>query len=230
MANDPKYNVRITFINGNGITLDCKGCGQIWLEPNHDYFFENSPIKFINYLAQLRRVGVTYKITEDKRGCYQTFDLSRYESGSPRNIISQLRGSRPISNKVEETPIVEETEEPVEETIEETPVEETVTKGAPEVPEVVETPEVNTPDVDETEEEEVTEETQETTEPEVTDEETTEPEVTEEEPVEEEPVDVDSLNKKDLIEYAHSLGLTEISDIYTKKEIKEAIAKLQEDK
>lgn len=227
MANDPKYNVRITFINGNGITLDCKGCGQIWLEPNHDYFFENSPIKFINYLAQLRRVGVTYKITEDKRGCYQTFDLSRYESGSPRNIISQLRGSRPISNKVEETPIVEETEEPVEETIEETPVEETVTKGAPGVPEVVETPEVNTPDADETEEETQSEEEEVTEE---TKEETTEPEVTEEEPVEEEPVDVDSLNKKDLIEYAHSLGLTEISDIYTKKEIKEAIAKLQEDK
>lgn len=224
MTNDPKYNVRITFINGNGITLDCKGCGQIWLEPNHDYFFENSPIKFINYLAQLRRVGITYKITEDKRGCYQTFDLSRYESGSPRNIISQLRSSRPVSNKVEESPVVEEHEESTTpEVTEETPVNNEVTKGAPEVPEVVETPEVNTPDNKELPTDQTGEEVTQS-----------EDEVTEEtndaEPVEEEPVDVDSLNKKDLIEYAHSLGLTEISDIYTKKEIKEAIAKLQEDK
>lgn len=230
MTNDPKYNVRITFINGNGITLDCKGCGQIWLEPNHDYFFENSPIKFINYLAQLRRVGVTYKITEDKRGCYQTFDLSRYESGSPRNIISQLRSSRPVSNKVEVTPVVEEQEESTtEEVTDETPVNDEVTKGAPEVPEVVGTPDVNTPDTNEELPTDQTGEEVTQSEDEVT-EETNEPETTDEEPVEEEPVDIDSLNKKELIEYAHSLGLTEISDIYTKKEIKEAIAKLQEDK
>lgn len=215
MENVPKYNVRITFINGNGITLDCKGCGQIWLEPNHDYFFENSPIKFINYLAQLRRVGITYKITEDKRGCYQTFDLSRYESGNPRNIISKLRSSRPISNKVEKTPVVEEHEEPTtSEIIDEPPVTTEAPKGAPEVPEVVETPEVNTPDNEEL----------------LDDQTNNDPETTEEKPVSAEQVDLDSLSKKDLIEYAHSLGLTEISDIYTKKEIKEAINKLQEAK
>lgn len=228
MENVPKYNVRITFINGNGITLDCKGCGQIWLEPNHDYFFENSPIKFINYLAQLRRVGITYKITEDKRGCYQTFDLSRYESGNPRNIISKLRSSRPISNKVEKTPVVEEHEESTTpEIINEPPVTTEAPKGAPEVPEVVETPEVNTPDneelLDDQTNNELTQEDGTTTE-------NNEPETTEEKPVSEEQVDLDSLSKKDLIEYAHSLGLTEISDIYTKKEIKEAINKLQEAK
>lgn len=227
MENVPKYNVRITFINGNGITLDCKGCGQIWLEPNHDYFFENSPIKFINYLAQLRRVGITYKITEDKRGCYQTFDLSRYESGNPRNIISKLRSSRPISNKVEKTPVVEEHEESTTpEITDEPPVTTEAPRGAPEVPEVVETPEVNTPDNEELLDDQTNNElTQEdgTTE-------NNDLETTEEKPVSEEQVDLDSLSKKDLIEYAHSLGLTEISDIYTKKEIKEAINKLQEDK
>lgn len=225
MENVPKYNVRITFINGNGITLDCKGCGQIWLEPNHDYFFENSPIKFINYLAQLRRVGITYKITEDKRGCYQTFDLSRYESGNPRNIISKLRSSRPVSNKVKESPVVEKPTTP--EITDEPPVTTEAPKGAPEVPEVFETPEVNTPDneelLDDQTNNELTQEDGTTTE-------NNDSETTEEKPVSEEQVDLDSLSKKDLIEYAHSLGLTEISDIYTKKEIKEAINKLQEAK
>ena len=62
---EDKYSVRLFFSHGNSIVLQLKGCGSLTIKPGHDYFFENAPMKFINYLAQLRRLGVTYKITQE---------------------------------------------------------------------------------------------------------------------------------------------------------------------
>lgn len=91
------YKVRVTFKHGNAMSLDLKGCGSIYIEPNKDYFFENAPMQFINYLAQLRRLGVTYRLTNDKKGCYMTIDLSGYQTNEPKTILGQLR-SNLVSN------------------------------------------------------------------------------------------------------------------------------------
>lgn len=238
MARDARYNVRVTFINGNSITLDCHGCGQIYIEPNHDYFFEQAPIKFINYLAQLRRVGITYKITEDKRGCYRTFNLLKYEANDVGNMISKMRANRVSAKPLVEKESISEVDE-----VEEIPPVEEPPKGAPELPSAVTNhpdDEVPTPDDtnhnpdDESDEgnkpEEPTGVTEGTTEGSTEDTESKEsetnepeaestPEITDEE--------IEAMNKKELIEYAHSLGLSEMSDIYTKKEIKAEIQKVK---
>lgn len=248
MARDARYNVRVTFINGNSITLDCRGCGQIYIEPNHDYFFEQAPIKFINYLAQLRRVGITYKITEDKRGCYRTFNLLKYEANDVGNMISKMR-----ANRTSAKPIVEEKVVTPEEEIEEVPPVEEPPKGAPELPtEITNLDTVTTPSNDDesdipeasksddpiavTEGEDIQDETDGVTtevEPEEDKSSTDDAsKATEEgEPITEgtskaTEEELEAMNKKELIDYAHSLGLVEITDAYTKKEIRTEIQKL----
>lgn len=209
---EDKHNVRVTFKHGNAITVDAKGCGQIYLEPNHDYFFENAPMQFINYLPQLKRLGVTYKLTNDKRGCYQTFNLACYYANNPYTMLQGLR-----SNKSADA-IVHETEEPIQEVEEAVITDETPASilGNDKLEEA-------------TKEDEVTE-TKETI---VEDNKTTETEVTEsneevqatETEESTEPVDIETLSKPNLISYAKKLGLTEVTDYWTKKEIKEAITK-----
>lgn len=76
--NDKTYGVRISVDLGNAITLELKGAGRAHIIPNKDYYFENAPIEFINYITQLRKLGLTYKITPDKKGCFQTYDLKNY--------------------------------------------------------------------------------------------------------------------------------------------------------
>lgn len=85
------YTVRLSFDHGNKILIDLRGCGSIYIKPGNDYFFENAPMQFINYLVQLKRAGVTYKITKDKRGCYQTFNLSNYFNNDPYHNLTAIR-------------------------------------------------------------------------------------------------------------------------------------------
>lgn len=224
--NEDKYNVRITFKHGNAITLDCKGCGQVYLAPNHDYFFENAPMQFINYLPQLKRLGVSYRIINDKRGCYQTFNLSNYFANDPFKLMGQLRSTR--TNVA--TPIVEEVkeEEIIEEPVIETPVTQTV-----EIPDVVKEPPVKTTedtDLKEDQNEGTPETTQEDLKEDPTPVVSSEPEQVSQEDLKEDPVvetpeeiDIEHMSKPKLIEYAKNLGLTQVTDYWTKKEIREAI-------
>lgn len=234
MTKVDSHKVRVSFNHGNAMSLDLKGCGSIYIEPNKEYFFENAPMMFINYLAQLRRLGVTYKLTDNKKGCYMTIDLTGYQTNEPKTILGNLR-----SNLVQ-TNITINRPSPVKDSDnEDYKVEDLIPKGtfAEDIQEIV-IPDVkeSTTDIstDLKESELLTEDdlndlpivNDSTTEP-------TTPEVEETEVKEESKEEVVylseskllDLNKADLLEYARSIDTPEVSDINTKKEIREAIIK-----
>lgn len=223
---EDKYNVRISFDHGNEIRLDLKGSGRVHIKPGYDYFFENAPMQFINYLVQLRRLGVTYKITSDKRGCYQTFNLASYFSNDPYHKLGAVRKEKQVTlseftrkekEEQEEVEVIDTTEGSEEDI-----VDGTITIDESElVPlkETTEEPEAENEEVaTEPEKEEGVEDTPE------------EEEIPEESAVEEEPVDIESLSKPDLLAYARKLEVEGVEDYWTKKEIKEAIYKLSDKK
>lgn len=209
-----KHNVRVSFIHGNAMSIDLKGCGTLRLEPNKEYFFENAPIKFIDYLAQLKRLGVTYRLTNVKKGCYRTIDLTNYLSGTPASAASKFRNMYKSSNVA---PVV--TEEVSDDYPNLFPDEDLTTTEGNNQEEQINTPADNTD----------TETTSNSTSDEAiqTSESTNDKEITNEQIVEE-PIDINSLSKPKLIEYAHSLGLNQITDVWTKKEIRTAITELQD--
>lgn len=222
------HKVRMKFNHGNAMSLDLKGCGSIYIEPGYDYFFENAPMQFINYLAQLKRLGIEYRLTNDKKGCYMTIDLAGYQTNEPKTVLGKLR-----SNLVQtEKPIVrlntikdsdEDTSTDVEDLIPKgtfkEDLEEIKIEGDP-IPETSNQSEADKLNLaaDDLEEDSVSE-------PEITSDKeddkveevkTEEPKILSEE-------EIASLSKAKLIEYAHELGLADISEIYTKKEIRAAI-------
>lgn len=206
---DRVYNVRMTFIHGNAITLDLKGCGSLYIKPGKDYYFTNCPINFINYLTQLRRMGITYTMTDNKKGCYQEIDLSHYNFTDPRYIISSLRKTTiqnvepvEVEKPKQDTTVVLSSDDNIE-------VDPVVVKVAEDLKEAQE--EVVEPEVAE----EVIEEVE---------------EVVEEEPKEIKVYsenELTKMGKSQLLEIAADLGLENISDINTKKEIREAILEAQ---
>ena len=209
---DRVYNVRVSFVHGNAITLDLKGCGSLYIKPYKDYFFTNCPINFINYLTQLRRMGITYTMTDNKKGCYQEIDLSHYNLTDPRYIIANLRKAN--IKDVEPVKVEEPKEEPTivlssDDNIEVDPV---VVKMAEDIKEAQE-------EIIEEPVEEIIEETEESI------------EEVESEEVEELVTYTESqltkMGKTDLLDIAAKLGLDNISDINTKKEIREAILEAQ---
>ena len=102
---DRTYSVRVEFHNGNPITLELKGCGNLYIIPGREYFFVNAPFNFINYLAQLKRCGISYRLTNDSNGCYLSMDLKDYNRGDPRYEMSRIRK---LNNPVIEEPKKEE--------------------------------------------------------------------------------------------------------------------------
>lgn len=89
---DRTYNVRLDATKIiNPFMIDLKGCGSFQLYPGKEYFFTNAPLKFIEYLAQLAMMNVTYKITNERKGCFYSIDLSKYGDRDPLNIISKYR-------------------------------------------------------------------------------------------------------------------------------------------
>ena len=216
---DKTYGVRISFNHGNAINIELKGCGQKYIKPGKDYYFEEAPIGFINYLVQLRRVGVTYKITNDKKGCYETINLHDYDKFNSRSIMGKLR--KPIEIPKEE--VVEETksqiltqddiisvEEPTEkpqETTTENPKENT--ESEQDSKEQVEIPENSTDENIENFDEENHEENYD------------EPEIKKYSEKE-----LSKMSQDELLEISNSLGL-ELTKINTKKEIRNAILEAQ---
>lgn len=213
MAKVDSHQVRVKFVHGNAISLDLRGCGSIYLEPNREYFFENAPMAFINYLAQLRRVGITYRLTNDKKGCYMTLDLTGYLTNEPKTILGQLR-----SNLVHQPAKITRHVGIKDRAVDESTAEDLIPEGT--FKEELNVTEIDTSVIDEIP---VTPEVK----PEVTTNiETTE--LTEEnEPKKEEITitaeEVDALNKTKLIELANSLEIPNVSEIWTKKELRTAI-------
>lgn len=222
---DKLYGVRISFDFGNPITLELKGAGRVQIIPKKDYFFENAPIEFINYLAQLKGFGVSYRITTDKKGCFNTLDLKNYNQTPRIDVLRNYRAPSKLKDLIVETK---------EESKEVKATEEDIIKVSPVK---VEEPKVEKLPTDQTGKE-VTQESSEdelvTTEGttiEDTDNVETEPEL---EPIAEpkdEPQEgthvytedeLKDLTKKDLLAIAADLDLP-VSDINTKKEIRAAI-------
>lgn len=210
---DRVYNVRIHFNHGNAMNLDLKGCGTLYIKPGKDYYFINAPINFINYLAQLKRCGVTYEITENKRGCYQEIDLSIYNINDPRYLVSLFR--KDISQKK-----VKEVKEPEPRHVVLSSDDKLIVNDNKKINEV-----------------EKVEEKQEV--PaippmEINIDPTNDNEVPKSEEVKEEDnnkiytdSELQKFGKVKLLEIANNLGLENISDINTKKEIREAILAAQ---
>lgn len=210
---DKLYNVRISTEKVvNAFDLDLRGCGQFHVIPGREYFFENAPINFINYIVQLAIMNVTYKLTDDKRGCLYTIDLTDYNKMDPAYIMGKIRK---MENPIKKEPIKKETptkvvlssddkgprEEPKPVTEAEKELDELIAKDlSGTLP--------TTPVIEESVIKEETSEVKENT-------------------VEELPKYTDSelskFGKTKLLEIAETLGLENISDINTKKEIREAI-------
>ena len=214
MAKVDSHQVRVKFVHGNAISLDLRGCGSIYLEPNREYFFENAPMAFINYLVQLRRVGITYRLTSDKKGCYMTLDLTGYLTNEPKTILGQLR-----SNLVQQpAKITRHTG------IKDKAVDESVAEDL--IPEGTFKEEINTIEIDTSV---IKDETPVSAPVDVTVSTNIEVPVTTEinEPEKEEikitAEEVDALNKTKLIELANSLNIPNVSEIWTKKELRTAI-------
>lgn len=224
---EDRYNVRISFNHGNSIYLECQGCGKINIIPGYDYFFQNSPIAFINYLPQLRRLGVTYKITNDKRGCYQTFDLSNYFENDPFHSLS----NKEVKTTVEDIgAVLKRRQEEVPDN-KEVVISSDTTGSLDDIPKTLLTnlePVINNVESITTS----SEVTEETTNPVVeqtndvqTDEVITEPkeEETTTEQVTVSKIDLDNMpSKPDLLNQALSLGLT-VNNAWSKRDLAEAI-------
>lgn len=212
---DRLYGVRISTEKiVNPFDLDLRGCGQLHIVPGREYYFENAPIKFINYVVQLAMMNITYRLTDDKNGCYYTVDLTDYNKMDPNYIMSKIRK---LENPIVKNPVKKEKpakvvlssddrgpREEIEKTQAEKDLNELIAKDlSAEVPTIPETE----PPVEEITEEKV-EEVSEST-------------------VEELPIYTDAelskFGKVKLLEIASALELNDISDINTKKEIREAI-------
>lgn len=224
------HKVRVTFQHGNAMSLDLKGCGSIYIEPYKEYFFENAPMQFINYLAQLRRLGVTYRLTNDKKGCYMTIDLTGYQTNEPKTILGQLR-----SNLVSQPPKITRPTPSRDVELDESTVEDLIPRNAfPEDIKEITLPENIVPPIEESS----TDITNQLTEDDLED----ASDITSTQEKVEEPIKVEStqekveevsepiteellvtMNKSKLIETAKSLGLTDVSEIWTKKELRVAI-------
>lgn len=216
---DKLYNVRVHFDYVNPLTLELKGCGFLYITPGKDYFFINSPMNFINYLVQLKDLGITYEITNNKKGCYQEVDLLYYNVTDPRYIMAKIRKDlKPEpeevkkENKREEMKVVLSSDDGI--TVEKEPVVDikepiAISEEPPVVEEIPTEPET-TPVVEEPNE--------------------TEGSVTEEEnvPVVYTAEKLNKLGKPKLLEIVSELGLENLSDINTKKELKDAILAAQE--
>lgn len=227
------YGIRISFNHGNDITLDLKGCGLLHIKPGKDYYFINAPIEFTTYLAQLRRLGITYKITSDRKGCFQTLDLTSYFKNDAREILKNLRKANVINEDnylnedtkkakhiKPERKVVLSSDDLIE-------TKEVVVEAPQEVkPEEANNNEVNNiiTEVTETEALDViNESTDENVETETQNETETGTQVDKEPPKVYSEEEIRKMSKNDLLELANSYGIKEVSEINTKKEIREAI-------
>lgn len=211
---EDKHSIRVTFDHDNGMSLDLKSCGTLYLEPHKEYFFENAPIKFIDYLTQLKRLGVTYRLTKDKKGCYRTIDLTHYLDNSIGNVMSSFRHNYQPTNEVPQE-IVRDIKGPITEALE---ADDELIPPVQNVQEVTlnTVPVINNDSVEpllgQLSMDDITSENDEKQEDTNSNTQKTE-----------EVIDIETVGKPKLIEYAHSLGLTEVSDTWTKKEIREEI-------
>lgn len=216
---EDRHKVRISFKHGNPISLNLKGCGNLYIQPYRDYFFENAPIQFINYLSQLRRLGVTYRLTSDKKGCFMTVDLTAYNSNDPREMLTKLRSNKIVNPpKITRPSSINYKSDVVEEKIED---EHLVSQDSDikeitldKVKEAIENAQnenatINKPESESviSDEEKVTELTTDTPKEKL--------EVTKEE--------IETMSKSNLIDLAKSLNIQDASELWTKKELRSAI-------
>lgn len=232
---DKLYGVRISFDFGNPITLELKGAGRVQIIPRKDYFFENAPIEFINYLAQLKGFGVSYRITTDKKGCFNTLDLKNYNQTPRIDVLRNYRAPSKLKDLIvetkEESKEVKATEEDIikvspvkveEPKVEKLPTDQTGKEITQELKESSEDETINIEGttIEDTDNVETTVDTLET-EPEL--EPIAEPEDEPQEGIHVYTEDeLKDLTKKDLLAIAADLDLP-VSDINTKKEIRAAI-------
>lgn len=215
--NEDKYNVRVHCNGANPFDIDLRGYGSFYVKPGNDYYFTNAPMSFINYLVQLKNLGITYEITNNNKGCLYETDLTFYRSADPRYVMAGLR--KQMIKKEEK---VEETREVVLSSTDGIDVEPVKVEDPRNVQPVLpqEPVEINALPTEQTGEE-------------ITQSEEPIEEVKEEEKIEEElpkytDEQLQKFGKVKLLEIAHALGLESVSDINTKKEIREAILKAQE--
>ena len=217
---DKRYSVRVsTFKAINPFTIDLRGCGQLYIVPRREYFFINAPINFINYIAQLATMHISYRLTTDSNGCYYTVDLMDYFKNDPTYIMGKIR--RHESPIIKEPEVKKEPESTVVIASDDfVPRDEKVADGTAEA----ELDKMIAEDLQKEQEVEITEPVAEVK-PEEPVEEVIE-ENTSEEPKVYTEAELSRLGKVKLLEISASLGL-DYSDINTKKEIRDGILEAQ---
>ena len=206
MKEDRKFNIRFSSGLTNPWDFDLRGAGHLYVQPGKEYFLENCPKSLLDVvISYVGAMNVTYQLTDNKKGCFQTINCINYDINDPRSLLGRLR-----TNRIEESePEVVTEPEVVEEVTEPEVTEESVVEEVTE-PEVVE--EATEPEVVEEATEEVVEEVPEDIVEDAT------PEVSKEE--------IEGMSKPQLEELAESLGI-ESGQTKTKKKLKaEIIEKL----
>lgn len=211
MREDRTFNIRFSSSLINSWDFDLHGAGHLYVQPGKEYFLENCPRSLLDRVVGLvDAMNVTYQLTDNKKGCFNTVNCINYDINDPRSLLGRLRTNRVVIEESVTEPEVVEPE--VIDSDGNTTEDFTGEFVTPETPEV-ETIKDEVIDEPETTEDEVVE-------PEVEDEVVTEPEVEEEVTISKN--DIESMSKPKLEELATSLGIEEVQT-KTKKILKSEI-------
>ena len=162
MKEDRKFNIRFSSGLTNPWDFDLRGAGHLYVQPGKEYFLENCPKSLLDVvISYVGAMNVTYQLTDNKKGCFQTINCINYDINDPRSLLGRLRTNRIEESEPEvvtEPEVVEEVTEPevteesvVEESTEPEVVEEATEEVVEEVPEdIVEdaTPEVSKEEIE----------------------------------------------------------------------------------
>ena len=216
MKEDRRYDIRFSSGLSNPWDFDLRGAGHLYVLPGKEYFLEKCPKSLLDVvISYVSAMNVSYRLTKDKKGCFQTVNCINYDINDPRSLLGKLR-----TNKIEEVketedvseveePEVVEVEEPTDEVDEVTETDDVKAVEEPEVEESTDEVEEPTDEV-----EEPTKEVEESTDEVESVEEDSTPEVTLEE--------VEGMSKPKLEELATSLGIESVQT-KTKKKLKSEI-------
>lgn len=216
MKEDRRYDIRFSSGLSNPWDFDLRGAGHLYVLPGKEYFLEKCPKSLLDVvISYVSAMNVSYRLTKDKKGCFQTVNCINYDINDPRSLLGKLR-----TNKIEEVketedvseveePEVVEVEEPTDEVDEVTETDEVkaVEESTDDVEEPTKEVEESTDEIEESEVEEPTKEVESV-------EEDSTPEVTLEE--------VEGMSKPKLEELATSLGIESVQT-KTKKKLKSEI-------
>lgn len=113
MKEDRTYNIRFSCGLLNAWDFDLRGAGHLYVQPGKDYFLENCPKSLLDRVVGLvSAMNVTYKLTDNKKGCFETVNCINYSINDPKSLLGRLRTNKVAIEEPTEPEVVEEVVEP----------------------------------------------------------------------------------------------------------------------